>query len=56
VRSGGWQIAGGAVVGLVVGAGGEVPSRQEVATRTALVRGTSVLVDEAYAIAALRML
>jgi hypothetical protein len=30
VRSGGWQLAGGAVVGLVVGGGGEVSSRQEV--------------------------
>jgi hypothetical protein len=36
VRSGGWQLAGGAVVRLVVGGGGEVPSRGGVATGTAL--------------------
>jgi hypothetical protein len=38
VRSGGWQLAGGAVVRLVVGGGGEVPSRRYVAARTALAR------------------
>jgi hypothetical protein len=38
VRSGGWQFAGGAVVRLVVGGGGEVPSRRGVAAGTALAR------------------
>jgi hypothetical protein len=55
VRNGGWQLAGGAVVGLVVGGGGKVPGRRDVAARTAPRAATSVLADEAYAIAALRM-
>jgi hypothetical protein len=38
VRSGGWQLAGGAVVRHVVGGGGEVPSHWDAAAGTALVR------------------
>jgi hypothetical protein len=38
MRSGRWQLAGGAVVGLVVGGGDEVPGRQEVVARKVLVR------------------
>jgi hypothetical protein len=37
VRGGGWQLAGGAVVGLVVGGGDEVPGRQEVVAGKVLV-------------------
>jgi hypothetical protein len=37
VRSGGWQLAGGAVVGLIIGGGDEVPGRQEVVAREVLV-------------------
>jgi hypothetical protein len=38
VRGGGWQLASGAVVGLVVGGGGKVPGRRDMAARTAPVR------------------
>jgi hypothetical protein len=38
VRSGRWHFAGGAVVGLVVGSGGEVPSCHKVAAGMALAR------------------
>jgi hypothetical protein len=48
VRSGWWQLTGGAVVGLVVG-GGWRPGRSSYAA-------TSVMADEAYTITALRML
>jgi hypothetical protein len=38
VRGGGWQLAGRAVVGLVVGGGARVPDRRDMATRTAPAR------------------
>jgi hypothetical protein len=38
VRSGGWQLAGGAVVGLVVGGCSKVPSRWDMAARTTSAR------------------
>jgi hypothetical protein len=37
MRGGGWQLAGGAVVGLVVGGGDEVPDHQEVVAAKILV-------------------
>jgi hypothetical protein len=54
-RGGGRQLASGAVVGLVVGGGNEVPDRQKVVAGKVLVRRPSVLADEAYSVAALRI-
>jgi hypothetical protein len=38
MQGGGWQLAGEAVVGLVVGGGDEAPGRQEVVAKKVLLR------------------
>jgi hypothetical protein len=55
MRGGEWQLAGGAVVGLVVGGGDEVPYRQEVVAGKVLYAATSVLADKVYVAVALRI-
>jgi hypothetical protein len=55
VRSGWWQITGGAVVGLVVGGGSEFLVARRWRPGWSSRAATSVLADEAYAIAVLRM-
>jgi hypothetical protein len=55
MRGGGRQLASGAVVGLIVGGGDEVPDHRRRWPGRSSYAATSVLADEAYAIAALRM-
>jgi hypothetical protein len=53
MRGGGWQLASGAMVGLVVGGSDEVPDRQEVVPGRSSYVAMPVLADEAYVVATL---
>jgi hypothetical protein len=55
MRGGGRQLASGAVAGLVVGGGDEVPDRQRWSPGWSSYAARSMLADEAYAVAALHI-